>query len=195
MICISQTFSSTTRRRRFAGCARNCAGNRSRSQDIHPYFIRELAGWGKNEEMLELIRPLEGELPPCTTGPAKCPARYTATCRPTSRSLRNLPKDKPSLRRKGKDRWYVPDPRKAGDIERLRERALLREFDGYRETSKRLKRFRSEAIRTGFRRAWQDQDYGTIVSVGRRIPDSVLQNDPKLLMWYDQAVTRGGGEP
>ena len=65
----------------------------------------------------------------------------------------------------------------------------------YRETSKRLKRFRSEAIRTGFRRAWQDQDYGTIVSVGRRIPDSVLQNDPKLLMWYDQAVTRGGGEP
>ena len=63
--------------------------------------------------------------------------------------LRKLPKDDPALRNKGKDRWYVPDPRKAGDLEKVRERALLREFDGYRETNKHLKRFRSEAIRRG----------------------------------------------
>ena len=94
------------------------------------------------------------------------------------------------LQIKAADRWYVPDPRKAADLERLRERALLREFDEYRTAGKRLKRFRSEAIRAGFRRAWQEHDYRIIVSVGRRIPDSVLQNDPKLLMWYDQAVTR-----
>ena len=159
--------------------------------DIHPYFIRELAGWGKNEEMLELSDLLkENFLRYDATG--EVPSQIHSYLSSNFKDLRNLPKDDPSLRRKGKDRWYVPDPRKAGDIERLRERALLREFDEYRETSKRLKRFRSEAIRAGFRRAWQDQDYGTIVSVGNRIPDSVLQNDPKLLMWFDQAVTRTG---
>ena len=36
--------------------------------------------------------------------------------------------------------------------------------------------------------------YATIISVARKIPEDVLQEDPKLLMWYDQAVTRSGGE-
>ena len=160
--------------------------------DIHPYFIQELAGWGKNEEMLELSELLKENFLRYD-GTGEVPSQIHSYLSSNFKDLRNLPKNNPSLRRKGKDRWYVPDPLKAGDLERLRERALLREFAEYRETSKRLKRFRSEAIRTGFRRAWQDQDYGTIVSVGRRIPDSVLQNDSKLLMWYDQAVTRGGG--
>jgi len=29
-------------------------------------------------------------------------------------------------------------------------------------------------------------------SVVRKIPENVLQEDPNLLMWYDQAVTRKG---
>jgi hypothetical protein len=29
-----------------------------------------------------------------------------------------------------------------------------------------------------------------LAAAARRIPESVLQEDPKLLMWYDQAVTR-----
>ena len=158
-------------------------------QDIHPYFIRELAGWGKNEEMLELSELLRENFFRYD-GIGEVPSQIHSYLSSNFKDLRNLPKDDPSLRQKAKDRWYVPDPRKTGDLERLRERALLSEFDEYRETTNRLKRFRSEAIRAGFRRAWQDKDYGTIVSVGRRIPDNVLQNDPKLLMWYDQAVTR-----
>ena len=106
--------------------------------------------------------------------------------------LRNLPKDDPALRAKRKERWHDPDPRKAGNLEKVRERALLREFEESRATSRRLKRFRSEAVRAGFRRAWQERNYGTVVAVGRGIPDNVLQNDPKLLMSYDQAVTRAG---
>ena len=47
-----------------------------------------------------------------------------------------------------------------------------------------------EAIRAGFRRAWQASDYATIVTVARKIPEDVLQEDPKLLMWYDQAKMR-----
>jgi hypothetical protein len=30
-------------------------------------------------------------------------------------------------------------------------------------------------------------------SVVRKIPENVLQEDPKLLMWFDQALTRTGG--
>ena len=55
------------------------------------------------------------------------------------KELRNLPKDDEGLRTKGKDRWYVPDPNKAGDLEKLRE-----EFEDYRTSSqKRLKVFAS----------------------------------------------------
>ena len=36
--------------------------------------------------------------------------------------------------------------------------------------------------------------YRTIVTVAKRIPEDVLQEDAKLLMWYDQAVTRLGEE-
>ena len=161
-------------------------------QDIHPGFIRELAGWGKNETMLELSELLKENFL-LYDGTGEVPAQIHSYLSSNFKHLRNLPKDDMLLSAKASDRWYVPDPRKAGDLERLRERSLLREFDEYRGASKRLKRFRSEAIRAGFRRAWQERDYGTIVAVGRKIPDSVLHNDPKLLMWFDQAVTRGGG--
>jgi len=96
---------------------------------------------------------------------------------------------------RAKARWYVPDPNKAGDLEKLRERALLREFEEYRESKqKRLKVFRLEAIRAGFKKAWQERDYATIIAVARKIPENILQEDPKLLMWYDQAFTRSGEE-
>ena len=157
--------------------------------DVHPQFIRELAGWGRNEEMLELSDLLRENFL-LYDGTGAVPSQIHSYLSSNFKHLRSLSKDDPSLRHKGKDRWYVPDPRKAGDLEKVRERALLREFDEYRESGKRLKRFRSEAIRAGFRRAWQERDYPTIASVGRRIPDNVLQNDPKLLMWFDQAVTR-----
>ena len=48
--------------------------------------------------------------------------------------------------------------------------------------------------RAGFKHCWQNRDYRTIIAVAQRIPEDVLQEDPKLLMWYDQAVTRTGGE-
>ena len=160
-----------------------------------PSFIRELAGWGKNETDAGAVRTVEGELPSLRRNRRRTGNQIHSYLSSNFKHLRNLPKDDPSLRHKGKDRWYVPDPRKAGDLEKVRERGLLREFDEYRETDRRLKRFRSEAIRAGFRRAWQERDYATIASVGRRIPDNVLQNDPKLLMWFDQAVTREGDQP
>jgi len=163
-------------------------------QEIHPEFIRDIAGWEKHEKPLEISDLLEqnflrydglGEVPSQIHG-------YLST---NFKDLRGLAKDDDALRAKAKDRWYVPDPRKAGDLEKLRERALLREFEEYRNTGqKKLKVFRLEAVRAGFKKAWQERDYATIITVARKIPDNVLQEDPKLLMWYDQALTRSGME-
>jgi len=33
-----------------------------------------------------------------------------------------------------------------------------------------------------------------LADVARKIPENVLQEDPKLFMWYDQVVTRTGGD-
>jgi len=87
-------------------------------------------------------------------------------------------------------RWYVPDPNKATDLEMLRQRALLREFAEYTEGRGRLRKFRTEAVRAGFADAWHRRDYATIVKVAERLPERVLQEDPDLLMYYDNATLR-----
>ena len=128
-------------------------------------------------------------------GKGNVPSQIHSYLSTNYKELRNLDKDDPALKFKAKDRWYVPDPNKASDLEKLRERALMREFEEYRESKqKRLKVFRLEAVRAGFKKAWQERDYTTIIAVARKIPENVLQEDPKLLMWYDQAVTRTGEE-
>ena len=159
-------------------------------QEIHPHFIRELSGWQKHEVMIELSEFLEQNFLRYD-GRGEVPSQVHAYLSGNFKELRNLPKDDLTLRTKAKDRWYVPDPRKVGDLHELRTRGLLREFDEYRRsTQKRLKVFRLEAVRAGFRRAWQARDYATITDVARKIPANVLQEDPKLLMWFDQALTR-----
>jgi DNA modification methylase len=166
-------------------------------QELHPQFLKEIGGWQKHEKPLELSELLEQNFLRCD-GKGEVPNQIHSYLSSNFKELRNLPKDDESLRAKGKDRWYVPDPNKAGDLEMLRERSLLKEFDDYRTSSqKRLKVFRLEAVRAGFKKAWQDKSeagYRTIIEVAKKIPENVLQEDPKLLMWYDQAVTRMGGE-
>ena len=49
-----------------------------------------------------------------------------------------------------------------------------------------------EAVYAGFKTAWQARDYQTIITITEKIPPKILEEDPKLLMWYDQAVTRMG---
>ena len=71
---------------------------------------------------------------------------------------------------------------------------LAEGFEEYKQAKKKLKVFRLEAVRAGFKKAWQECDYQTIINVAEKIPNKVLEEDPKLLMWYDQAVTRMGGE-
>jgi DNA modification methylase len=85
-------------------------------------------------------------------------------------------------------RWYVPDPGRQADLEKVREKALLKEFEEYKRGHGKLRVFRTEALRAGFKACWVAKDYKTIVEVARRIPDSVLQEDSALLMYHDNAL-------
>ncbi|MBN1887189.1 MAG: hypothetical protein JW850_04345 [Thermoflexales bacterium] len=98
------------------------------------------------------------------------------------------------------DRWYAPDPARQDDLEKLRERTLLREFQEYAEAgasgrAPKLKLFRTEAVRAGFKHAWRERDYALIVRVAQRLPEAVLQEDAGLLMYYDNALMRAEEEP
>lgn len=89
-------------------------------------------------------------------------------------------------------RWYVPDINKQSDLEKLRDKRLLKEFEEYKEGRGRLRVFRTEAVRAGFKQCWREKDYKTIISIGKRLPESVVQEDHSILMYYDNALTRIG---
>jgi hypothetical protein len=88
--------------------------------------------------------------------------------------------------------WLVPDPNKEADLEQLRHRSLLKECQRYQDVKGKLKVFRTEALRAGFKDAWQRQDYATIVQMAKRVSESVVQEDPALLMYFDAALMRVG---
>lgn len=87
-------------------------------------------------------------------------------------------------------RWYIPDLSKSGDIAKLREKNLLKEFEEYQATKGKLKVFRSEAIRAGFAKLWKDKDYQSIVMMAERLPEETIQEDSNLLMYYDISLSR-----
>ena len=87
-------------------------------------------------------------------------------------------------------KWYIPDITKEADMAKLREKSLLKEFDGYLAIKGKLKLFRSEAIRAGFARLWKDKNYKLIVETAERLPEQVIQEDDKLLMYYDISLGR-----
>jgi 16S rRNA G966 N2-methylase RsmD len=188
--------------------------------ELTPQFMKEIAGWEKHEKPLELKEILQQNFL-CYDSQNDVPPQIHSYLSTNFKDCRKLAKADSILKVHAKDRYYVPDPKKAGDLEKLRERALLREFwaylpAGYKPQTKpehqepelpgmlaagvkipqgkKMTVLRMEAVRAGFKYCWQNRDYRTIVTVAKRIPEDVLQEDPKLLMWYDQAVTRLGEE-
>jgi DNA modification methylase len=89
-----------------------------------------------------------------------------------------------------KGRWYIPDTTKEGDVAKLREKKLWKEFEGYMNSKGKLKLFRSEAVRAGFSRLWKDKNYQAIVDIAERLPEQTIQEDPNLLMYYDISLSR-----
>ncbi|MEA9395441.1 hypothetical protein, partial [Lelliottia amnigena] len=156
--------------------------------DINPQFMQQLGGWSKNEIVLDL-RELLSQNFLCFDGQDEVPDQIHSYLSSNWKELRNLPKNDPALVAKAKDRWYVPDPNKAGDLEKLREKSLLKEFEEYKDTKKKLKVFRIEAVRVGFKKLWELQEFAALIAVADKLPSNVLEEDPILLMYYDQAVT------
>ncbi len=160
-------------------------------QELHPEFISQLgAGWKKHEAKPELLALLENNFLKYD-GAGEVPSQIHSYLSTNHKDLRGLNKSEPRLVAKAQDRWYVADPNKAIDLEKKREKALLKEFDDYvGATGRKLKEFRLEVLRAGFKAAWGRKDYATIIKVAQKIPEEALQEDEKLLLWYDQALTR-----
>lgn len=91
-------------------------------------------------------------------------------------------------------KWYVPDPENEADLEKLRTKRLLKQFEVYKtEAAKpkgKIKEVRVEALRAGFKQSYQDKDFKTIVQIGDRIPNNLLMEDEVLLQFYDIASSR-----
>lgn len=160
-------------------------------QDIHPEFIKQLgAGWKKHETRPELSALLEANFLRFD-GVGEVPSQIHRYLSTNYHDLRGLEKNDPRLIAKAQDRWYVPDPNKAQDLEKKREKALLKEFEVYRSfTGRKIKESRLEVLRAGFRAAWAAKDYQTIIDIANKLPEATLQEDEKLLTLYDMALTR-----
>ncbi|MDH0660495.1 DNA methyltransferase [Empedobacter sp. GD03865] len=91
-------------------------------------------------------------------------------------------------------KWYVPDAENEADLEKLRNKRLLKIFEDYKtEAAKpkgKLKEVRVEALRVGFKQCYQDKDFKTIVTIGDRIPNNLLMEDEVLLQFYDIAAAK-----
>ena len=160
-------------------------------QEVSPEFMSQLgAGWKKHERKPELVDLLDVNFLRYE-GTGEVPSQIHSYLSSNYKDLRGLEKGDQRLVAKAKERWYVPDPNKADDLEKKREKALLKEFETYQiNSARKLKDFRLEALRAGFKTAWVQKDYQTIIKVAQKIPEEVLQEDEKLLLWYDQALTR-----
>lgn len=91
-------------------------------------------------------------------------------------------------------KWRIPDANDEKDLEVLRTKALLKEFNLYVEQASKpkskIKEVRVEALRAGFKQCYIDKDFKTIIMVGDKIPENLLTEDEVLLQYYDIASSR-----
>lgn len=189
-------------------------------QDIQPEFMQQLgASWKKFETRPELRLLLEQNFLQFRDE-SEVPSQIHSYLSTQNKDLRNLPKDDGRLKSRAKDRWYVPDPAKAVDVEAIRDKRLRQEFwelcdevgiarrqvgdanqrtlplpvsAGKTKGKKKLKEVRSEAVRLGFKECFATQDYATILNLAAQLPDNVIEEDEQLQMIRDMAEMRAEG--
>lgn len=92
------------------------------------------------------------------------------------------------------DTWRIPNIEDDVDLEKLRTKALLKEFKLYLEVCRKprgkLKDVRVEAVRAGFKQCYSDKNFADIILVGDRIPQNLLTEDEVLLQYYDIASSK-----
>ncbi|MCB1055641.1 MAG: DNA methylase [Acidobacteria bacterium] len=182
-----------------------------RQQDVTPLFHKEIHGWAKHEQTIDIRQLLEqsflmydgsGPIPHQIVSYLKQSSAYRPKIQSIEEHLGEIPdsgletKDE-LLLEAAKDLWYVPDPGRQGDLEKAREKQLLKEFEEYRTSKDRkLKEFRTEAVRAGFVAAFRSSpnDYDAIVAVAKKLPESVLVDNQDLYTYFDVARMRLGEE-
>lgn len=92
-------------------------------------------------------------------------------------------------------KWRKPDAEKAADMEIMRGRKMMKEYNMYLEQAqkpkaRRMRDTRLEVLRYGFKECYKQKDYQAIITVGDHIQESLLQEDEILLQYYDIAVSR-----
>ena len=155
-------------------------------QAIQPEFMQQIQAWNKYEQQLELKVLLEQNFL-CYDGRGPVPNPIHTYLSTQYHELRNLKDEDPALVAKAKDLWYVPNPKDATEVEKLRERALLKEYETYK-TEKKIKTPRLEALRVGFQKSFEAHDYAMIVAITKKLPADVVETDEKLLRYYDRAL-------
>ena len=90
--------------------------------------------------------------------------------------------------------WRLANIEDDVDLEKLRTKALLKEFKLYLEVCRKprgkLKDVRVEAVRAGFKQCYSDKNFADIILVGDRIPQNLLTEDEILLQYYDIASSK-----
>src|SRR5699024_3854512 len=101
-------------------------------QDLHPNFMKEIQHIDKHELLPELDQLLEQNFLEYE-GDGSVPDQIASYLKKNYKDIRGLESDHPEMKNKAMNRWYVPDPNKQADLEKIRERPLLREFESYVE--------------------------------------------------------------
>jgi hypothetical protein len=192
----------------------------STQQDFAQEFMKQLiASWKKFETRPELSVLLEQNFLKYD-GKGEVPSQIHSYLSTQNKDLRNLSKDDARLQTRAKDRWYVPDPAKAVDVEAVRNKRLLHEFwdlcteagiarpnvssteqtlplatpTKVKKTGhKKLKEVRTEAVRLGFKECFAAKDYATILAIAGHLPANVIEEDEQLQMVHDMAEIRAQG--
>ncbi|MGB0155504.1 MAG: DNA methyltransferase [Verrucomicrobiales bacterium] len=188
--------------------------------DVQPKYFdaAKEVSWKKWEMECDLQRLLDENFLQYH-GDGDVPSQIHSYLSTQNKDLRKLPKDDARLKNRAKDRWYVPDPAKAVDVESLRNKRLLQEFwdlcdqaginrpagDANQPTlpnispptkktgTKKLKEVRTEAVRLGFKECFAAKDYATILALASHLPANVIEEDENLQMTYDLAEMRAEG--
>lgn len=189
------------------------------SSDITSEFMQQLsASWKKFESRPELSVLLDQNFIKYD-GNGEVPSQIHGYLSTNFKDLRGKDKDNTALKAKAKDRWYVPDPKKAVDVEAVRNKRLFAEFWEYAAQAgiskrkpgdpnqstlpiteparkkakvKKLKEVRTEAIRYGFLECHRNKDAATILAIAGILPNNVIEEDEQLQMIVDMAEMRAG---
>ena len=158
-----------------------------RQQEITPLFHKAIHGWAKHEQTIDIRQLLEqsflrcdgkGPIPHQIVSYLKQSSAHRPKIQSIEKHLGEIPDSGLETKNEvlldaAKDLWYVPDPGRQGDLEKAREKQLLKEFEEYRTSKERkLKEFRTEAVRAGFVAAFRSRpsDYDAIVAVAKKLP-------------------------